>query len=55
MSDERDNKDRPADTEVSVNWEGVARFFRWNGALSDLKRARLDQPLHSNRRRSNDD
>ena len=55
MSDERDTKVKTASTEVSVNWEGVARFFRWSGSLNELKRARLDQPLHSNRRDSSDD
>jgi hypothetical protein len=36
-------KDAPTTNEVSVNWEGLARFLGWQGSISDLKRVELDR------------
>lgn len=56
MSDERDKKDVPTTTEVSVNWNGLKRFLGWQGSIHDLKRIELESPSTSpGRRRGSDD
>ncbi len=56
MSDES-KKDVPTTTEVTVNWNGLARFLGWRRSVDELKRIELESPPgdHSVRRTGSDD
>lgn len=54
MSDEN-KKDVPTTTEVTVNWNGLARFLGWRRSVDELKRVDLDAPNAPVRRTGSDD
>ncbi|MFN0250094.1 MAG: hypothetical protein ACKV2T_24635 [Kofleriaceae bacterium] len=54
MSDER-KKDVPTTTEVTVNWNGLARFLGWNRSVDELKRVELESPAAQPARRTGSD
>ena len=54
MSDEN-KKDVPTTTEVTVNWNGLARFLGWERSVDELKRVALDAPNAPARRTGSDD
>lgn len=41
-------------TEVTVNWNGLARFLGWNRSVDELKRVELESPTEAPARRSDD-
>ncbi|MGE0397105.1 MAG: hypothetical protein AB7T06_10330 [Kofleriaceae bacterium] len=54
MSDET-KKDVPTTTEVTVNWNGLARFLGWQRSVDELKRIELESPTASPSRRTGSD
>lgn len=44
MSANAKTKHVPTTVEVSVNWEGLKRFMRWEGSIAELKKLELEQP-----------
>jgi hypothetical protein len=44
MSDQN-KKDVPTTTEVTVNWNGLARFLGWQRSVDELKRIELESPM----------
>lgn len=54
MSNER-KKDVPTTTEVTVNWNGLARFLGWQRSVDELKRVQLESPTEAPSRRTGSD
>lgn len=54
MSD-KNKKDVPTITEVTVNWNGLARFLGWQRSVDELKRVDLEAPNAEPARRTGSD
>jgi len=54
MSD-ANKKDVPTTTEVTVNWNGLARFLGWQRSVDELKRVELESPTEAPPRTGSDD
>lgn len=52
---EKAKKDVPTTTEVTVNWNGLARFLGWNRSVDELKRVELESPSSEPARRTGSD
>ncbi len=48
-------KDVPTTTEVTVNWNGLARFLGWSRSVDELKRVELESPTSESARRTGSD